>query len=105
VLGHHLIELALFQQLSHGADRKAEGRHGGAQAEGLLHGAGCTHFVVAQADAEATGFTATTVTATAFTTTALAGATVSALTLAMIAAEAFVRAGLEIAVGHGRTPE
>jgi hypothetical protein len=77
VLCHHLIELAVFQHLSHGADRKAEGRHGGAQAEGFLHGAGGTHFVVAQADAEATGFTTTT-----FTATALAGATV--------AAEAFV---------------
>jgi hypothetical protein len=58
-----------------------------------LDGAGGTHFVVAQADAEATGFATTTIAGT----TALAGTTLTT--------EAFVRAGLEIAVGHGRTPE
>jgi hypothetical protein len=47
LLGNQLIELAVFQHLGHGADREAKGCHGGAQLEGLLHGSGRAHFVVA----------------------------------------------------------
>jgi hypothetical protein len=58
VLSHQCIELPLLQQLGDGAYREPQGGHGGAQLEGLLHGAGGAQFVVAQADAETTGFTA-----------------------------------------------
>jgi hypothetical protein len=47
LLGDQLIELAVFQHLGHGADREAKRCHGGAQLEGLLHGSGRAHFVVA----------------------------------------------------------
>jgi hypothetical protein len=47
LLGDQLIELAVFQHLGHGADREAKRCHGGAQLEGLLHGSGSAHFVVA----------------------------------------------------------
>jgi hypothetical protein len=50
----HSVKLALFEQLGGGAQGKTQGRHGGAQAEGLLHGPGCPHLVVAQADAKTT---------------------------------------------------
>jgi hypothetical protein len=47
LLGDQLIEFAVFQHLGHGADREAKRGHGGAQLEGLLHGSGRPHFVVA----------------------------------------------------------
>jgi hypothetical protein len=53
-LGNQLVELALLQLLTQGAQGKAEHGHGGAQAEGVLQGAGRAHLVVAQADAKAT---------------------------------------------------
>jgi hypothetical protein len=55
VLGHDLIELAGFQLLGQGAQAEAQHGHGGAKAQSLLQGTGRLHFVVAQADPEATG--------------------------------------------------
>ena len=108
MLRHQLIELALLDQLGHGADREAERSHGGAQSEGLLHGAGGAHFVVAQADAEATGFTVATVAvATLAGTPAATAFATKAIVLAGLLARLLARllAGLEVTVGHGRTPE
>jgi hypothetical protein len=47
LLGHELIELAVVQHLGHGANREAQGCHGGTQLESFLNGSGGTHFVVA----------------------------------------------------------
>jgi hypothetical protein len=47
VLGHELLQLSFLKLLAQGAQGEAEHRHGGAQAEGLLQGAGGTHLVVA----------------------------------------------------------
>jgi hypothetical protein len=60
------IELALLQQLGHGAQGQAQGRHGGAQAKGVLDGAGGAHLVVTEADPEASGFPVAALAATPF---------------------------------------
>ena len=52
LLGDQTFELALLEQLGNGANRKAQGGHGGAQAKTLLDGLGGPHFVVAQTDPE-----------------------------------------------------
>ena len=56
LLRHQLRELPGLQLLGQGAQGKAENGHGGAQAEGFLQNPGGLELVVAQADAEATGF-------------------------------------------------
>ena len=90
--GDDLAELAVLKQLGHRAQGQAQGRHGGAQAKGLLDGPGGAHLVFAEADAEAAGFpvaavASTALTTTAFTTTAF---TTTALPSAPPAAEATV---------------
>lgn len=76
--GDDLAQLAILKQLGHGAQGQAQGRHGRAQAKGLLDGAGGAHLVVAEADAEAAGFPAaafaSTSLTTAFTTTSFPSA-------------------------------
>jgi hypothetical protein len=92
--GDDLIKLALLEQLGHGAQGQAQGRHGGTQAEGLLNGAGCTHFVLTEADAESARFPVAAIataalpsafTTTAFTTTALASTTPAAEATVLLA--------------------
>ncbi len=86
-------ELAILEELGHGAQGQAQGRHGGSQAEGLLDGAGGAHFVVTQADAETARFpiaafttaSFTTALPTAFTTTTLASATPAAEATVLLA--------------------
>jgi hypothetical protein len=102
LLGYQFLELALLEQLGHGADREAQGGHGGAQAEGLLHGTGGTHLVVAQADAEATGFTVAPITAATLAVAATAAKTSLTTIGAAVAARFLV--GFVDPVGHGRTP-
>ena len=96
--GDDLAELAVFQQLGHRAQGQAQGRHGGAQAKGLLDGPGGAHFVFAEADAEAAGFPVaavasaaltTALTTTAFTTTALPSAPPAAEATVLLALGAF----------------
>jgi hypothetical protein len=102
LLGHELIQLALLEQLGHGADGQAQGGHGGAQAEGLLHGTGGTHLVVAQADAEAAGFTVAPISAATLAVAATAAKTSLTAIRAAVAAPFLV--GFVDPVGHGRTP-
>jgi hypothetical protein len=47
LLGHQLIELARFELLGQGTERKTEHGHRGAEAEGLLQGPGSLHLVIA----------------------------------------------------------
>jgi hypothetical protein len=88
--GDDLIKLAFLEQLGHGAQGQAQGRHGGTQAKGLLNGAGCTHFVLTEADAESArfpvaAFTTTAFTTTPFTTTGLASTTPAAEATVLLA--------------------
>ena len=89
--GDDLAELAVLKQLGHRAQGQAQGRHGGAQAKGLLDGPGGAHLVFAEADAEAAGFPVAPVASAPFTgaltTTSL---TTTALPSAPPAAEATV---------------
>ena len=89
--GDDLGQLAFLKQLGHRAQGQAQGRHGGAQAKGLLDGAGGAQLVFAEADAEAAGFPVaafpssplTSANASAFTTTALPSATEATVLLAL----------------------
>ena len=107
MLGKHLVELALLEQLGHGADREAQRGHGGAQAEGLLHGPGGPQLVVAQADAEAALVAATTIPLAALTGAALAGASAAGETALSTPSAVLALLGparVVQPVGHGRNP-
>jgi len=82
-----LIKLALLEQLGHRPQGQAQGRHSGPQTEGLLDGAGCTHFVLTEADAEPARFAVAALATTALATGSL---TTTALPSATSAAEATV---------------
>ena len=85
--GDDLGQLAFLKQLGHRAQGQAQGRHGGAQAKGLLDGAGGAQLVFAEADAEAAGFPVAAFPSSpltsAFTTTALPSATEATVLLAL----------------------
>jgi hypothetical protein len=74
VLSDLLIELALLEQLGRGAQGHAQGSHGRTQAKGFLHGAGSSHFVLAETDPESARLAATLVATTLLATTLIATA-------------------------------
>ena len=100
--GNDLVQLALLEQLGDGAQRQAQGRHGGAQAEGLLDGAGGTHFVIAEANPETAGFPVAAVATTSFAATPLPTAFSSTLTsTALASATPAAEATVLLALGAG----
>ena len=80
-----LIKLALLEQLGHRPQGQAQGRHSGPQTEGLLDGAGCTHFVLTEADAEPARFAVAALATGSLTTTALPSATSAAEATVLLA--------------------